>query len=335
MIKPGELIDVVEMSPLSLIDRRTYNLLLAHAWDQIDQPVTHIVAKSELRGLHESNDRIGDSVERLMAAIVRTYVEIDGSPAIQRTQLLGSTTEAHSPDGLLYYAFSAEMRAIIRDSRIFARLQKDVILHLSSKYSLALYEICQKRVNLGQKWSEEFTVDRFRQLLGVEPGILPAFKSLNQRVIRPAVTEVNGLCDFGCAVEPVLAGRKVVKLKLSWWRKNTDELKAAYRELQAAKVGRMHRLRGTVERVDPPAAAIAAAPPEPPVGDDGPGDGSLRPEVVADYDRLLEYLRAIEAGTLPPIRFVIVPAGAGSDEISRAMARLQDEAGKPAVTGDE
>ena len=29
LIKPGELVDVVEMTPLTLVDRRTYNLLLA------------------------------------------------------------------------------------------------------------------------------------------------------------------------------------------------------------------------------------------------------------------------------------------------------------------
>jgi Initiator Rep protein, WH2/Initiator Replication protein, WH1 len=250
MVKPGELIDFVEMSPLLLSDRRIYNLLIAHAWDQIDQPVTHVLPKRSLANhAHESTDRVGDSVERLMAAIVRTYVEIDGKPAIQRAQLLGSTTEARAPDGLLYYRFSEEMRAIIRDSNIFARLHKDLILHLSSKYSLALYELCKRRVNLDNKWSEEFTVERFRGLLGVGPETLPAFKSLNQRAIQPAVAEVNLLCDFGCKVEPIVTGRKVVKIKLSWWRKNPDELKAAYRELEAAKVGRRARSTGAAESI--------------------------------------------------------------------------------------
>jgi Initiator Rep protein, WH2/Initiator Replication protein, WH1 len=259
MVKPGELIDFVEMSPLSLIDRRTYNLLLAHAWDRIDQPVAHVIAKSELLGWsnHESTDIIGESVERLMAAIIRTQIEIDGKPYIQRTQLLASTTEARAPDGLLYYRFSDEMRAIIRDSGIFARLHTDVILALSSRYSLALYELCRKRVNLNRTWSEEFTVDRFRELLGVEPGVLLAFKDFNKRAIRPAVAEVNGLSEVGCKAEPVLAGRKVVKIRLSWWRKNEDELKDAYRELQASKVGRMARLKGTVEQVTPPPGEFA------------------------------------------------------------------------------
>ena len=35
LIKPGELIDIVELSPLTLQDRRIYNLLILNAWDSI------------------------------------------------------------------------------------------------------------------------------------------------------------------------------------------------------------------------------------------------------------------------------------------------------------
>ena len=83
------------------------------------------------------------------------------------------------------------------------------------------------------------------------------FKNLNKWAIQNAIIEVNGLLDFSCSVEPVLSGRKVVKLKLSWWRKNTDELKAAYQELQEAKVGRRSRLRGTVDTLETPKKPIS------------------------------------------------------------------------------
>ena len=46
-------------------------------------------------------------------------------------------------------------------------------------------------------------MERFRQLFGVDPGKLKAFKNLNQKAIQPAVAEVNFLSDFGCSVEPV------------------------------------------------------------------------------------------------------------------------------------
>lgn len=249
MVKPGELIDVIEMTPLTLTDRRVFNMLIENAWDAIDRAVVHSIPKTALRGTHESNDRVGESVERLMASIARLEIQIEGRRYIRRVQLLGPTDEGVDGDGLLRYRFPLELRAIVRKSRIFARLKKDIIFALSSKYALALYELCEKRVNLDRRWSEEFTVERFRQLLGVDPDKLTAFKSFNQRAIQPAVAEVNFLSDFGCSAEPVISGRKVIAVRLSWWKKNMDELKAAYRELQAAKVGRRARRRGTVERL--------------------------------------------------------------------------------------
>src|SRR5512132_1846188 len=178
MIKPGELIDIVEMSPLTLSDRRIYNLLIASAWDRIERAVTHSIAKRELRGTRDANDRVGESVERLMSAIARLEIEINGRRYIRRVQLLGDTDQDKQEEGgLLHYRFPPALRAIIRKSRIFARLKKDSIFALSSKYALALYEVCEKRVNLERRWSEDFTVERFRQLLGVDPGKLKVVRS--------------------------------------------------------------------------------------------------------------------------------------------------------------
>src|SRR5512142_3400905 len=101
-----------------------------------------------------------------------------------------------------------------------------------------------KYAPLGWERTEEIAIERFRQLLGVEPGRLKQFKNLNAWAIQTAVREVNALSDFGCSIEPVLAGRKVVKVRLFWWKKNPDELKAA-------KVGRRARLKGTVETMAP------------------------------------------------------------------------------------
>lgn len=263
MIKPGELIDVVEISPLTLTDRRIYNLLIERAWDEIERPVTHSIAKRDLRGTRDANDRVGDSIERLMAAIARLEIDREGKLFIRRVQLLGATDEGKEEDSILYYRFPQELRAIIRRSQVFARLQKDVIFALSSKYSLALYEVCKKRVNLTHKWSEQICLERFRHMLGVEPGKLNEFKHLNLRAIQPALLEVNALSDLGCSIEPVFTGRKVTGVTLFWWRKNTDEIKTAYRELQAAKVGRRARLKGTVERIILDAAELPSPAPKP------------------------------------------------------------------------
>jgi hypothetical protein len=66
LIKPGELVDIVELSPLTLQDRRIYDLLILNAWPKLTEPVEHCIHKRELRGSHNVNDRVGESIERLM-----------------------------------------------------------------------------------------------------------------------------------------------------------------------------------------------------------------------------------------------------------------------------
>ena len=84
MVKPAELVDVVELTPLTLVDRRTYNLLIAYAWDRIDEDVEHAIPKAVLRGTHESNDRLSDTIRRLMAAQVEVRIIRDGKRYLQQ-----------------------------------------------------------------------------------------------------------------------------------------------------------------------------------------------------------------------------------------------------------
>lgn len=250
MVKPGELVDIVEMTPLTLADRRIYNLLIENAWNQIDQPIEHVIAKKKLRGHSANNNfRVGENIERLMSTIVRIQIERDGKPATRRIQLLGVNDEHREPDGMLYYKFPDELREIIKESRVFARLQKDVMFAFTSKYALALYEMVQKRGNLREKFYEDFTIEEMRGLLGVPKGKIEKFFNFNAWVIKPALKEVNALSDYGVKIEPITEGRRVVKLRLFWWKKDINGLKEAFTELQRCKVGRKARINGTVEQV--------------------------------------------------------------------------------------
>lgn len=249
IIKPGELVDLVEMTPLTLNDRRIYNQLLAHAWDRIQEPGEHVISKRDLRGSHNANDRVGDSIERLMAAIVKVRVMHDGERAVERVQLLGSNTEYESPDGILRYEFPARLREIIKESTIFARLQKEVMFALSSKYALALYEMVQKRGNMTMKSHEDFEMGEFRELLGVPRGKLPMWGNLHQRALAPAIKEVNALSDFTVEINPLKSGRKVSGVRLRWVRKEQEEVSGVMAELKRPKVGRKARMEGRVEDV--------------------------------------------------------------------------------------
>jgi len=248
MIKPGELIDVLDMA-LTLNDRRIYNLLIANAWDKISEDATHCIGKVDLRGNHEGGGRLTDSIDRLMRTIVRVRVVQDDRPAIMKITLLSRTTEHDDAAGLLYYRFDADLRRIILDSRVFGRLRKEVMFAFTSKYALALYEIGEKRRNMQFRWSEVFDLGELRELLGVKPEELTTFGNFNAWCLKPAAKEVNSLADFCVAFRPVKAGRKVIAVQLAWWRKNEDELRNAFAEVQRHRIGRRVSLKGSIEGI--------------------------------------------------------------------------------------
>ena len=88
LIKPAELIDVVELTPLQLIDRRTFNLMLGEAWEDIGEDVEHSIPKNELTANHREKQRLSDSIERLMGALVKIKLQRDGQTYTQTFHLL-------------------------------------------------------------------------------------------------------------------------------------------------------------------------------------------------------------------------------------------------------
>ena len=140
---------------------------------------------------------------------------------------------------------------LLKDSTVFAKLETEVLRAFTSKYALALYEAVARRVRLKHIFTERFSMDDFRELLGVEADKLTTFGNLNQYAIKPALMEVNALSDFTVTVVPEKTGRRVTGVLIGWGAKDIEGRKAAYAELQRPRVGRKARITGTVEEMSP------------------------------------------------------------------------------------
>jgi hypothetical protein len=185
-----------------------------------------------------------------MSAIVQLRILEGKEWVTKRVQLLGGNVIPDADDGFIRYDFQPLMRAIISESRVFARLHKQIMFALSSKYSLALYEMIQKRGNMTRTY-EEMSIDDFRSFLGVPAGKLTSWINFKNFAIRPAVSEVSDLSDFNVTVDPVKGkGKQFTGVRLSWARKGLLELDAVERELNNTKVGRKARLSGMVEEMN-------------------------------------------------------------------------------------
>lgn len=250
MVKPAELIEVKGTSKLTLADRRLFNVLLRHAFgpDLASENRRFEILLTDLRETHDSNDRLVRSIEALMTTVV-TIQRTDGST--DRVQLLGwnNLSDPRRRRGTLKYSIPPELAILLRDSTVFAKLELEVLRSFTSKYALALYEAVARRVRLKHVFTERFSLDDFRELLGVEADKLKTYGNLNQYGIKPALFEVNALSDFTVTIMPEKTGRRVTGVLIGWGAKDIEGRKAAYAELQRSRIGRKARITGTVEEM--------------------------------------------------------------------------------------
>ena len=232
LIKPGELVDLKEITPLNLAEMRIFNLLLANAWDEIARPKTHRIHKALLRGAHDSNDRLKESLKKLMGAIAIVDVVKDDKRGEMRVHLLSTNILHEREDGFFYYTFPAELIEIIKTSTVFARLRSQVMHAIRSKYALRLYEVIEKRINLERKRWEEFSLERLRNLLGVDPSKLKRFADFNKYALQPALQEVNALSGYHVDAEHIYKGRRVGAITLYWFRSTQEGRLEAAEEVQ-------------------------------------------------------------------------------------------------------
>ena len=249
IIRPAETVGFKELVPLSLNDRRTLNLLIANAWEKFtDHTVEHRIPVAEVKYTDKSNAVLNKTMDKLMGASVELRIQRDGQEYIRKAPLLTCIDRpVGSGDAYLYYTFSKTLIDAVRDSNVYARLRKELVLQISSKYALSLYEIVQSKRNLKYKQTLRLSVEEWRERLGVAEGHLPRYANFKQRAFGPAVDELNQIGDLRIEYAEIKSGRKVQDIELLWVVKTPTEIAAAIRELSTSRIGRNARRAGTVE----------------------------------------------------------------------------------------
>lgn len=261
--KPSELIEITGAHGLEASDRAILNLLYQYAQDgglASETVGEWEIALALLRpSKHESNDRLRESLDRLMQVIVNVpYISRDGEPRTLKTHLFDFFDLPDTETGAATVKFGVphRLRPILARSNRWGRIKAEVVCAMSSRYAIALYELVQLRANM-DRCIEAFPVDRFRDLLGVPPGTYERGNDFVRYVLQPAELEVNGLSDMGVKVEPRRRSPRapIDAVTVTWWPKQGDEFRATYRERQRSKLGRTARLRGQVEPMASPELA--------------------------------------------------------------------------------
>lgn len=203
-------------SKLTQNERKVNNALLFNAYDDLLIKSEHAI---EIDTLAQIIGFTGNNTEVLKEAVrglKKTDVEWDifnedGKKEWGTSTLLAG---ARFVEGVCYYAYYSGLAQKLYNPEMYARINLAVQRNISGGHALALYENCYRFINVGSTgwWS----IDDFRKILGIQ-GLKYAetFKSLNQKIIKPAVQEVNKTSNIIIKPDFKKAGRKVEFIKFS------------------------------------------------------------------------------------------------------------------------
>lgn len=112
--------------------------------------------------------------------------------------------ETEKNNSLLTFEFPTDILERIKDPKMYANLDLIIVKDLSSKYSLALYELLKDYLNLG---TFKINVDDLKKTLGADKNKgYNIFTSFNRRVLTPAIKEINEKTDINASFKGIKKG---------------------------------------------------------------------------------------------------------------------------------
>lgn len=134
-----------------------------------------------------------------------SYTEDSGKRSIVRW-----TWKTSYDDGGAYLYFTEDVLTVLRQldkDNPYTKYKKEIVLRLRKDYSLGLYHLSKKHLNMG-KFS--IHLNNFFELLELPEKYLKRKDNLKSRVLEPSIAEINENTDITLSYENIKRGRKII-----------------------------------------------------------------------------------------------------------------------------
>ena len=236
----------------SLQALKLMHLMIGTAGGRMADEVRHEMRLSDIRKIDgmKNHDRVSIAplFEELRAVVIREGTPDVGTGRVVIGGLLDEAlldrVDPISGDTLLSWYFARTFKRMALDSNHWAILDRQAVFHLTSKYSVLLFQHIASLVNLKHVTSKRFTVPELRALLGIPEGKTKRFADLKRNILQLAIAEINSdVTRLHLTATYHKVGRTVAKVELAWEVK--EDLAKVRAEQDRPKVGRKARRDGT------------------------------------------------------------------------------------------
>jgi len=184
---------------LTLTQRKASNVLLYNAYENLLTARVHRIRVKDLAEAIGFNTHNLEPLKEALKTLARTVLEwniLDENGAHEEWGATTLLAQAVIKGGFCTYAYSPDLCEKLYRPEIYALLNLSIQRKFSSGYALALYENCLRYRRIGTTgW---ISLDNLKRLLGLgeNDAYYQDFRKFNDKIIKPAVRQVNETSDL-------------------------------------------------------------------------------------------------------------------------------------------
>lgn len=123
-----------------------------------------------------------------------------------------ASAEYFDNEGIVEIELSSKLKPyLLQLKECFTSAEFGNFIDMRCQYSFKIYDLLKQYSNMKNK-SRKFTIEQFRQILGIEENEYPLYADLKRRAINPAIKEINNLTDLLIDLEEEKERKKVISV---------------------------------------------------------------------------------------------------------------------------
>lgn len=201
---------------ISLWQRKTWNILLANAYEHLNDQEKFDIEIRDLTKTLEIDRRNIKTLKEMIVGIQSTSVQWNmlGADQKETWRSYNLLAEAEITGDILSYSYGPSLRKLLHNPQIYANISLSLQNKFNSKHSLALYELCVDFFNIstGHGETKFIPLDDLRSMFDTQNSY-KEFKNFNQRLLQKAITEINNVSDIFVTPRYNRTKRKVSHIK--------------------------------------------------------------------------------------------------------------------------
>lgn len=197
---------------LSLLERKTSNVLLLNAYQNLITKRTHKISVPLLCVMlgYDSHDieKLKAALRKLASTTIEFNMMKDGK---ESWKVMSMLSFGEIENGICTYRYDEYLAERLYDPEIYATINMAVQRKFDSGYALTLYENCLRYKSVGSTgW---WDIERFRNIMGATAPLYDEFKYLKREVVTKPLTHVNKVSDISLTAEFQKNGRQVTAIR--------------------------------------------------------------------------------------------------------------------------